>query len=504
MKQLLRTTVFTLAILAAPSFAQTPSGLVVQSDLILHPTQMVQFFALSTAQLNATQSWSLANISMTQPYNTTWSQVTAQGPFQIVFDTSTLATNEFSFTLTWANPAFTVGAFALNDTIHTTVSGNNVTLNLSYACSNLAISVPSANWVIQGKMRYDLSSGAFVPSWENFTFQASGSPAQVNMGQCQGPPTFLPTIQGAIATAAGSQSLWQSMLQPAVLSWVQSSLTSLQGQLLAAHAAQLQSDLTLTWQPAQLSALSGGLIRVAGSFLLNKAGSAIGVTNLARNYAVSGLSAVTESSFILPKNTLQYVLNYMYSNGELLYRTDSTQIPAFQSLESSWFEKFFVWPDLFNFASNALFYFDVTTSAAPQLGSGWMLQGGGSAYSVTAPLLVHQWAPAGSQFLPYVDFMAPVTGQLSAVIKSGQLNLQLNTGSLNITDGFRTEYAKVRMPNASINTGVMSSSVATYLNSTPYSVAMPTWAISPSLSLEMTDLQVWTQSFRIPLGFVSH
>jgi hypothetical protein len=491
-----------MGILSAPAFA-VDAALQMDGDLMIHPTQVASFFTLAANQINTSNVWNWPSLTFTQPYKTSWTNVTAKGPFAIQFDTSSLSTQELGFALTWANPSLTVGEFAINDVVHQTVVGIPVTTTIDVTCTGLTINIPNGQWAVSGKMNWVYTAGAFVPTWESFSLQTNPSATPVvNLGQCQGQSGAIQLLQTTLTNLAGNPAWLQSAMNQGILDWMQTTLGSLDSSLLLARQFSLQDGVTIAWNPTALSTLPGGLLRVAGGFTLTKPGSTVGADQLPRNYDVSVLNTVTESGFILPLAAMQHILTYMYANGELQYRINSNSVPSFVSLMNNGFAQFFVWPDLLNFASNTQFYFDLSTQSVPQLTKGQMISGGGSSYTVKAPMMVHQWAPNSSgSYVPYVDFTAPLAGQLEAKIQNGKLTLQLQSDSLNVSDVFRSEYASLRWEDTWIATDLLGSDVQSYLNSTPYSVAVPSWQLGDQLTLNMTDLQVWPESFRIPLQF---
>jgi hypothetical protein len=495
--------VFVIAILCTGfRAAADDAALKVDGDLMIHPAQTASFFTVATNQIKSSTSWSWPALQFTKPYKTSWSKVQAVGPFDVAIDSSTLANQDFTFTMTWQQPAVNVGQFEIHDTVVNNAGGVTVVFHLDGTCSNMVIKIPSGQWIVRGKLRWDLNAQALVASYEEFSFQMNTAAVpQIDVGQCSAPAGLIQALHDSAVSVASSQPAMQDLLKAAILDWSQNTLNALQAQLLTEHHFQLKDKVTLSWQPSSLASLAGGLMRVLGTMMISKAGATAGADSLARNYnPATVLPAVKESGFVLPKDTLQRVLNYLYTNGELQYRVASTSIASFTQLLSSGFEEFWVWPDLMNFSPSSVFYFDVGTQHTPQLGAGAMLDAGGSSYPITAPMIVHQWAPAGSQYLPYFDFSVPISGQLSAVLSNGQLNLQLQTQDLQIVAQLRDEYLKYR-PNANpwIGTSMISSSVQDYLNSTPYTVAIPDWQLAPGIALGPRDIQVWTQTFRIPL-----
>lgn len=491
------------SLISAPVFA-ADAALQIHGDLMIHPNQVADFFTMGGNQIRNSSTWNWPALQFTAPYKTSWTNVVAHGPFNIAFDTSSLKTQEVGFTMTWADPTLSVGLFEIHDQIKETVNGIPVIVNLDGSCSDMSLKVPGGQWAVSGKMHWDFVAGQFVMNWESFNLAMnSAAVPQLNLGQCQGVQGLINNLNDSILKLTTDQAWLQDTLKAGVHNWVTSTLGSLQSALLTPHEVAVK-NMKIQWSPSELSTLGGGLIRVAGTFNMTKPGSTVGADQVPRNYdPLSTLSAVNESGFVMPKDSLQHILNYMYSNGELQYRVNSSSIPAFVSLMNSWFMQLFVWPDLMSFPSTTAFWFDLGAQSVPELGAGGVLDGGGSTYPFSANMLVHQWAPSGGKYVPYVDFMAPVQGNLTAAIKEGKLTLKMTTGVLNIVNKFRSEFKAIRFISEWVSTWLLSSSVQDYLNTTSYSVAVPTWQVGTSMALTMKDIQVYQQTFRVPLQFTT-
>lgn len=480
------------------------AALKIHGDLMIHPDQVADFFNIGATEIRNSPTWAWPALSFSLPYKTAWTNVVAHGPFNIQFDTSTLKNQEFGFTLNWTNPELTVGKFDIHDTVRGTTSGGiPYEVILDGMCSNMELKVPNGQWAIKGKARWDYAANNFVVTWVNFSFGMNSSAAPlVNLGQCNGPGGLIQALHDAVIKITSDQNWLQDVLRQGVQDWMQSTMGSLHAQLLVPREVKLKERIGLKWVPAQISTMLGGLIRVAGTFNLSKVNSRVGADQLPRNYdPATTLLSVTESGFVFPRDSMQRILRYMYSNGELRYRTNSSVIDAFVSLMNSRFLQFFIWPDLMQFDTNTNFVFDLGTSGVPALGTGGMMDGGGSSYPFKANLLVHQWAPNEKAYVPYVDFTAPVTGTLIAGFADGKLNLQMQTDDMNIESSFRSEYSAIRQVSSWISTWILGSSVKDYLNTTTMSVDVPNWQVGNQLSLGMRDVQVWNKTFRIPLQF---
>ena len=156
-----------------------------------------------------------------------------------------------------------------------------------------------------------------------------------------------------------------------------------------------------------------------------------------------------------------------------------------------------------NFSKSTQFWFDVTSEQAPKLDSPRM-QSQGLTYQFQAPLIVHQWAPTATKYLPYVDFRSQLNGALSTKIEKGAMKLRLEPGRLQIRSNFRSEFSIIRRIRSWISTSILSSRVAEYLREKDFQVEVPAWEIGEDMTLGMSHLKVSGQSLRVLLDFKSN
>lgn len=484
------------------NFAHADSELKIQSDLMIHPDQLASFFDIATGNIGARSSWEWPAMTFSKPYKTSWTQVVAKGPFDVSFATADLKKQEVGFELNWAEPVVNVGRFEIHDTISRNVGGANIIINLDGSCSNMVVRMPAGGWKVKGTMKWNWTTQGLQVGWKDFQFSAaSNAAAQVDLGQCDGANGLNQALHDAIETVSRDQAWMQDVLRDGVLDWVESSLMKLQVEMLKARDFELRPGLHMLWQPAELTDGGNGTMRVSGNMVFNKQSTTVYTETLSRSYDVPSLAGVKESGFVLPKSTLPTLVNFLFRTGDLTQRVASTQIESFTSLMQSRFMQFFVWPDLMSFPATTQFWFDVTSSQAPKLTNGRMLGQGGLQYDIAAPVLVRQWAPANNQYLQYADFRSPMNGTLTATVADGKVNLQLDPGQMDVSAQFRPEYAAYRQVNTWIATSLLGSRVSSYLQSTPFSMKVPEWAVAEGVNVALRDLQAWKYSFRIPLEF---
>lgn len=498
-----KTALVLIAVLHVTVFAAS-SELKVQSDLVVHPGQIAKFFEIATAKISTSESWDWPQLSFQKPYKTQWNGVVANGPFAIQFDTADLKNQEVGFELAWVNPAVDIGRFEIHDTIVRQIGGANFIIHLDGICNDMRLRIPAGDWKIKGTLRWSWTTQGLNVTWKNFAFAMAGSQPTVDIGQCQGPSGLHQELRNAIEIAAKDTAWMQDVMREGILDWVSGSMTKLQTELLKERVIDLRPGLTMQWRPTDMNDAGEGVLRIGGQMVFAKeTAQALPEEVLARSYDVPSLKSVKESGFIMPRSTLQTVVNFMHKHGEIGYRVNSNSVDAFVSLMKSRFMQFFVWPDLMSFATDTQFYFDLRSESAPRLSQPKTLQGGGLQYVVESPLLVNQWAPADNTYVPYMDFRSPMAGTLSAKIQEGVLSLELQPGTLNVRNSGRKEFSVFRWLNEWIATSLLGSRVAEYIAKTPMKMEVKDWELGDGLGLGIRDVQIWKYSFRVPLDFKS-
>ena len=485
---------------AQTSFAET-SELKIPGDLVIHPSQLETFFSLSADKIRKQSYLNWNSLIFEKPYKTSWSQVRAQGPFALNFDTRRLAQQELSFEMTWNSPQIQVGRFEIHDSIVRDSGGARIIIRLDGACSNMSLKIPNAGWKTKGTLAWGWNGSKLELHWRDFQFSMTGeSEAQVDLGQCEGPLGLQQLLRDALETFPKDQQWMQEAVKEGLLNYVSASLDGLQIELLKPRSTEVRRGLMLSWEPSVIGGLANGLIRISGSLFLRKQTALKVAEVLEESKAENQLDLTQESGFILPKATVPKIFDFLYRIGELRYRVTSDKIESFRDLMQNRFIQFFVWPDLMNFAAETQFYFDLNSEKAPSL-SGGRMSYAGVAYNVSVPLVINQWAPTATRYVPYLDLKAPLTGVMTMSVSDDRLKLAIQPSSMDVSAGFRSEYTSVRSVNPWLATPLFGSALEDYLKNNSLSLSLPTWTVSGDLTMGVRDVQVWKQSFRIPIDF---
>lgn len=494
-----------LVFASAPLGAQTAS-LKINSDLVIHPSQVADVFMIQTDKINKAATWDWPSMEFAKPYKTWWNQVRAVGPFTLNVHTELLNAQEMSFELYWQNPSVSVGEFLIKDTIVKDMGGAQVIIQLEGSCAGLNWRAPGGLWKVRGRMSWGIVNQELVVQWKEFEFFSNPSaPAPVTtVGPCQGPAEIQEALKANVASVTQDQAAMQELLRKGILAWMNNSIHGLKTEVMKPRSATVKPGLDLFWDPQFMVMIPGGMIRVPGYLTFKRQGVSTLPGVIDRTLTEQDYSTVTESGFILPQNVLEQVTAFAYNTGDLTRRYKSTEIKGFQDLMNSPLQQSAVWPDLERFSTRTLFYFDLFATGTPQMSNqrtGSPQYGGGILYDVKAPVLINSLAPARGQYLNYVDFRSTVTGGVRVSVKSQKLNVQTSASSVPLSAKFRPEYKAYREVDERIDTSRLGTAGKDFLNGKSFSFQLPQWNMGQSVNMVYGDLKIFKQSVMLPVTF---
>lgn len=460
---------------------------------------------LSADKVNKAATWDWPELQFQKPYKTWWNTVQAKGPFTLNLHTEKLNAQELSFEMYWADPTITVGQFVLHDQIVKDMGGVQVIINVDGTCTGMNFKMPGANWKIRGRLAWGIVNQELAVQWREFEFVPGAAPAPVTqLGECVGPAEIQNALRENVAAVTRDTATMQDMMRKGMLAWLNNSLRGLKSELMTNRTTTLKPGLDLLWEPQFMAMLPGGIIRVPGYTSLRKQGVSAFPSVVDRTMPEQDFATVTESGYILPKNIVEQVAAFTYTTGDLAKRFKSTEIKGFVDLMNNRFNQSVVWPDLQKFATTTLFYFDLGADGVPQLSNirqSTSTTSPGILYDAKAPVLIHDMAPARSQYLNYVDFRSTFNGQMRVGIKSQALTLQMSTQSLPLTAKFRSEYKSYRAVDETIDTTRLGTAGRDFINGKLYTFPLPQWTVGGSMKMVYGDLKLLKQSVMIPLSF---
>ncbi len=477
----------------------------INSDLVIHPSQVANVFMLTADKINKSATWDWPEMQFQKPYKTMWTQVQAKGPFSLNVHTEKLNSQELSFELYWSDPLVNVGQFIIHDTIVKNIGGVQIIINLDGSCAGMDWKAAGGLWKVRGKLTWGIVNQEIVVQWKEFEFTGSPTapPATTNIGQCQGPPEIQQALKDNVKAVTGDQNAMQDLLRRGILAWMNTSLHGLKTELMKVRQNTLKPGLNMTWEPQFMITMPGGGIRIPGYLNLKRQGVSTMPSVVDRTLPEQDYATATESGFILPKNALENLAAFTYATGDLTRRMKSTEIKGFVDLMNNRTNQSIVWPDLQKFSTSTLFYFDISADSIPQLSNvrlGTAQNGGGIVYDAKSAVLINDLAPAKDQYLNYVDFRSTVSGLFRASVKSQQLVMNMSTSSVPLTAKFRSEYKSYRTVNENIDTSRLGTAGRDMINGKTFSVPLPEWNMT-NMKAVYGDLKLFKQSILLPITF---
>lgn len=380
-----------------------------------------------------------------------------------------------------------------------------VIINLDGHCRDLNWKVNQGLYKVRGRLAWGIVNQEIVVQWKDFEFVSNpeAGAAVTSLGECVGPQEIQAALRENIAAVTKERAIMEEMIRRGMLSWMNKALADLRVQLMQVRTDTMKEGLTVTWETSVIVTLPGGLMRVPGYVYFRKQGASQFPMVIDRSLHEADYQTVTQSGFIMPKTTFESLSAFLFTIGEMGKRYPSNEIKGFVDLMNNPTNQSYVWPDLQKFRSSTLFYFDLQATAAPALSgiaNGTAQNGGGVAFVAKVPLLINQLAPAGGQYLPYVDFTSTVDGIFRASVKSQQLVMQLQTAKVPLNAKFRPEYKSYRSVNEKIDTSRLGTAGKDFINGKTYNMDLPKWNLGPAMNMEYGDLRLFKESIILPLN----
>jgi hypothetical protein len=212
------------------------------------------------------------------------------------------------------------------------------------------------------------------------------------------------------------------------------------------------------------------------------------------------------SGLIFSNSLISEILAFASRAGLYVNDFTSNNIPGFQSFMENRILQFFLWSDLMNFDSAAVFDFHLTATGTPVVQAMTNLFPGVQ-WKVAAPADVVMSVPTGSsQGLAYVEFYSSQPAQAvltTQADQAGSLQVTYSVTKMPMAYGFRKEFAKVRRPTSTIAIDTITSQVQSGLTNASWTYTIPETASPfPDYKLTFKDLIFGSKTFRLEMGIL--
>jgi hypothetical protein len=159
------------------------------------------------------------------------------------------------------------------------------------------------------------------------------------------------------------------------------------------------------------------------------------------------------------------------------------KISAFQDLLGNRFIQFFIWPDLFNYATTSPFNLVSDVQGSPKITLGTQNKA-----AVQAPVSSWIVSKRDNRSWYYLHLQSQVSGNMTYGVSKGSLNVTLQNSNVQSTVGFGVDYLKAYNPNTFISTSTIQDAVNQASAVEKRSVAIPQVQVFEGLRLRAEGL----------------
>ena len=466
-----------------------------------------------TSQLQGQQSFTLPDTVIAGIAPVTVSGISGSATYQMTPASSQIVLGSpISLTSSQFTVSLTIQSVSVNSVVQTIVGGTTISSSVQGTCTNIPVQLAQGAGQIAGTILTSIDSSG-LPTITVPSFQVTWGAGAWTVGSfnCMGIAGFeQQVIQGIQSYLDRNASLFNVQLQAMVAAkaasyQAQIRTTFLQPRVVSSNV----SGLTVTMYPTHLQNISGYNFQLAGTLQFDFSSlKAIAPKNVTATVAAP--SQLFGYALLLPAATWNALNSTAYQAGFYQYQQAGSQFTSFQSLLTSWFNEFFVWPQLMAYSSNSNFQFEFYAATQPSLsaftdnGNGTLSQAFvGTIDVLTLAPSLSDVTTAGS--IPMLTFIAPIQGSatLSLVtdsngtpmLKALFTKLAMHK-SAQLTGSWDADYVSNNQPNQYINYSLIQSNAISGLLSSGFSLSVGKLPFTQSLSLSPTSLQMqgtWIQ-----------
>ncbi|NUM88174.1 MAG: hypothetical protein HUU37_03130 [Bdellovibrionales bacterium] len=190
------------------------------------------------------------------------------------------------------------------------------------------------------------------------------------------------------------------------------------------------------------------------------------------------------SGLLLPMKAIKALMMGQYFAGKLTYGLRSYEIPAFHALMQSRWQQFFAWPDLMRFPKNTTFLFQFLPMGPPSFENEAATADGVIAGDLMVPIAAWMFAPDAGLYVPYVEFLANLTGRAElAVAPGGKAVFRLATSGVDLRHRWSRKYVEKHAPQEGIAVGKMGEALKDSLNTEGWELPVPSLPLGPTMKL---------------------
>lgn len=192
----------------------------------------------------------------------------------------------------------------------------------------------------------------------------------------------------------------------------------------------------------------------------------------------------------MPEELIGALNGMAYKTGRLTMRMRGQEMEGFRSFMNNGLAKYFVWPQMGRYSTDADFVFDAVAEDLPRLGTIKDDGKGSLMGQVAGNLSVLTWAPKTGGHEKMVTFYTPVSGtyKLSISRATSELKFVFTSLGLNLSAKWDPDYVKLRSPDLSIDTSQIASTIADSLKTDGFSISLGVLPLTSQLKLRPAAL----------------
>lgn len=213
------------------------------------------------------------------------------------------------------------------------------------------------------------------------------------------------------------------------------------------------------------------------------------------------------SASMITVNAWAQCLHEMDTFAQKIYSTD---LPGFRDLMDSWFKKWWVWPDLNRFPSEALFVFNTTTAGGISFASRQVSRPNpGSVYFdlSTNVRSAMRYVYRGQEY-PYISFFTPVRATVEIKPTAGKYDKPSNlavsfVSSPQLQTTYRFDVPRDQVSDPEIKLDYIQPEIAKVIAAQKYSFSVAPLPLTETRQVQMKGLRQASDALMLTLGLIT-
>jgi hypothetical protein len=388
----------------------------------------------------------------------------------------------WNLSLPAVNGVVNIGGISANQIIDRIVSGVHLKVRLEGTCSNITLTLPPAAAQLTTGLTLTVSGNQATAQLNGFQMNWSASAWKVSSISCQGAEGFGDAVaqylKAYLAQPAQLQALAQGYVQSELNRTVSQSVQSVFNGI---KLDTKRKDILVSLKSSSLKSVAHGYVMAGVTTIrlpLARPGQSV-IESAPALPEITDAGTTNLASVTFPDSVIPSLISHLHETGLIDQTFLSSQIPSLTGFLHSGFQKFFVFPDLRKFPSEAIMHF-VTSMTTPGTGTiDESVKHGTSGVSssvqmnLSLPLRIEMQVPQGSIYENYVEFLAPLQTLASVKIENGNLVTQLTNLNLKLKATWDPTYITNHDPNKSIWLSQINGKIKNALTAQPLSYTLP-------------------------------